>query len=137
MLNEAKLIGRLGRDPEIRHSAQGMAVANFSVATTEKYKDKQSGEMVENTEWHRCVAFNRAAEVIGEYLTKGSLVYVSGKLRTRQWEDKDGTTKYTTEILVNDMKMLGGNSSQEPQQKQAKSRPSVQSEPLPGDDIPF
>lgn len=106
MINKVILVGNLGRDPEIRYTPDGTAVANFTVATTEKWKDRNSGQMQEKTEWHRVVAFRRLAEICGEYLAKGRQVYIEGKLQTRQWE-KDGVTRYTTEIVANEMKMLG------------------------------
>lgn len=106
MLNKAILIGNLGADPEINNLPSGSTVANISVATTMRWKDKQSGERKESTEWHRVVAFNRLAEIIGEYLKKGSQVYIEGRLQTRTWE-KDGAKHYTTEIVATEMKMLG------------------------------
>ena len=107
MINKAILVGNLGRDPEIRYTASGMAVANFTVATTEKWKDKSSGEMQERTEWHRVVAWGRLGEICGEYLSKGRQVYIEGRIQTREWTDKDGNKRYTTEIVASDMKMLG------------------------------
>ena len=107
-INKVILIGRLGRDPEIRYTPNGDAVANFSIATSENWKDKNTGEKKEKTEWHRLVAFRRLAEIIGEYLTKGSQIYIEGKLQTREWDDKEGNKRYTTEIVVNQMQMLGG-----------------------------
>ena len=95
-INKVILIGRLGRDPEIRYTPNGDAVANFSIATSENWKDKNTGEKKEKTEWHRLVAFRRRAEIIGEYLTKGSLIYIEGKLQTREWDDKEGVKRYTT-----------------------------------------
>ncbi|MBI9083713.1 MAG: single-stranded DNA-binding protein [Desulfobacterales bacterium] len=106
MINKVILVGNLGRDPEIRYTTDGTAVVNFTIATTEKWKDKNSGQMQEKTEWHRVVAFRRLAEICGEYLAKGRQVYIEGKLQTRQWE-KDGVTRYTTEVVANEMKMLG------------------------------
>ena len=106
MINKAILVGRLGRDPEIRYTQSGMAVANFTVATNEKWKDKNSGEMQERTEWHRIVAWGKLAEICGEYLSKGRQVYIEGRLQTRDWEDKDGNKRQTTEIVANEMKML-------------------------------
>jgi single-strand DNA-binding protein len=108
MLNQAQIIGHLGRDPETRYMPNGDAVCNFSIATTEKWKDKATGEQKEATEWHRISVYGRLAAVCGEYLRKGSLCYVSGKLKTRKWQDKDGAEKYTTEINATEMKMLGG-----------------------------
>jgi single-strand DNA-binding protein len=103
------LIGHLGNDPETRYMPNGDAVANFSVATTESWKDK-SGEKKEATEWHRISAFGKLGEICGEYLKKGSLVYVTGKIKTRKWQDKEGNDKYTTEIVADKMQMLGGKS---------------------------
>ncbi len=105
-LNRAMIIGRLGRDPEIRYTPDGRAVANFSLATTDKWRDKQTGELRERTEWHRVVAFGRLGEICGEYLSRGKQVFIEGRLRTRSWE-KDGVTRYTTEIEANNMQMLG------------------------------
>jgi len=109
-INKVILIGRLGNDPEMRYTQDGKAVANISLATSESWKDKQTGEKKEQTEWHRVVFFGRTAEVIGEYLHKGSLIYVEGRLQTRKWQDKEGNDRYTTEIMGNEMKMLGGRS---------------------------
>ena len=106
-VNKVILIGRLGKDPEIRYFQDGTAVANFSIATSEEWKDKESGEKREKTEWHRIVAFRRLGEICGEYLSKGRQVYISGRLQTREWEDKDGNRRWTTEIVANEMQMLG------------------------------
>lgn len=108
MINKAIIVGNLGADPEVRYLPSGEAVANIRVATTEKWKDKASGEMKEATEWHRISFFGRTAEVVGEYLKKGSQVYVEGSIRTRKWQDKDGQERYSTEIRGDLMKMLGG-----------------------------
>ncbi len=107
-INKVILIGNLGADPEVRYSAGGTAMANLTLATSSGWKDKQTGEMQERTEWHRVVFFNRLAEIVGEYLRKGSKVYVEGSLRTRKWQDKSGTDRYTTEIVANEMQMLDG-----------------------------
>ncbi len=104
-LNKAMIIGRLGADPEVRYTQSNTAVANLSVATTERYKDR-NGEQQESTEWHRIVAWGRLAEICQEYLKKGSLAYFEGRIETRQWEDKDGQKKYTTEIKAFNMQML-------------------------------
>lgn len=104
-VNKVILIGNLGRDPEIRYTTGGQAVANFTVATTESYKTK-SGEKQEATEWHRVVAWGKLAEICGEYLNKGKMVYIEGTLRTRSWEDKEGKTRWTTEIMAREMQML-------------------------------
>lgn len=108
MINKAIIVGNLGADPEVRYMPSGEAVANIRVATTEKWKDKTSGEMKEATEWHRISFFGRTAEVVGEYLKKGSQVYVEGSIRTRKWQDKDGQDRYSTEIRGDVMRMLGG-----------------------------
>ena len=112
MINKAILIGSLGGDPECRFTQSGSAVTNFTMATTEKWKDQQ-GQQQEQTEWHRIVAFARLGEICGEYLSKGSKVYVEGRIQTRQWEDKDGNKRYTTEIVAKEMKMLDSKSSGE------------------------
>ncbi len=109
-LNKAMIIGRLGRDPEVRYTQSNTAVATLSIATSERYKDKQ-GELQENTEWHRVVAWDRLAEICQQYLSKGDQVYIEGPIQTRQWEDKDGQTRYTTEIKAREMTMLGGKNS--------------------------
>ena len=111
-VNKVIIIGNLGRDPEIRYMPSGDAVANITVATTDKWKDKQSGETREATEWHRISFFGRQAEVVGQYLKKGSQVYVEGSLRTRKWTDQSGQEKYSTEIRADSMQMLGGRQGQ-------------------------
>jgi len=107
-INKVILVGNLGQDPETRYMPSGSAVTNFTVATNESWKDKQTGEQKERTEWHRVAMFNRLAEIAAEYLRKGSQVYIEGKLRTRKWQDKDGQDRYTTEIIADEMQMLGG-----------------------------
>ena len=107
-INKVILVGNLGRDPETRYMPEGGAVTNVSIATTDTWKDKTSGEKKEASEWHRVVFFNRMAKIAGEYLKKGSQVYVEGRLRTRKWQDKEGQDKYTTEIVCDTMQMLGG-----------------------------
>ena len=107
-INKVILVGNLGQDPETRYMPSGAAVTNFTVATNESWKDKQTGEQKERTEWHRVAMFNRLAEIAAEYLRKGSQVYIEGKLRTRKWQDKDGQDRYTTEIIADEMQMLGG-----------------------------
>jgi single-strand DNA-binding protein len=106
-INKVILIGRLGSDPEVRYTPSGVAVANFSVATSEEWKDKDSGEKKERTEWHRIVAWRRLGEICGEYLSKGRQVYVEGRIQTRSWDDRDGNKKYTTEIVASDIQFLG------------------------------
>ena len=140
MINKAILVGRLGRDPEVRYTGNGTAVANFTVATSERWKDKNSGDMQERTEWHRIVAFGRLGEICGEYLSKGRQVYIEGRLQTRSWE-QDGVKRYTTEIVASEMKMLGSKSSAG-DFSQAPSKPgSDYPEPSymdsQDDDIPF
>jgi single-strand DNA-binding protein len=107
-VNKVIIIGNLGRDPEVRYTPNGAAVCNVSVATTRQWKAKDSGDKVEETEWHRVVFYDRLAEIAGEYLKKGRSVYVEGRLKTRKWNDKDGVEKFTTEIIAEEMKMLGG-----------------------------
>jgi single-strand DNA-binding protein len=105
MVNKAILIGRLGKDPEVRYTPDGTMVTNFNLATDEQWKDK-NGEKVQKTEWHRIVTFGKLAEICGNYLVKGKLVFIEGRIQTRSWEDKDGVKRFTTEIVANDMKML-------------------------------
>ena len=107
-VNKVILVGNLGRDPEIRYAPSGDAICNISIATTDTWKDKQSGEKREATEWHRVVFFGRLAEIAGQYLKKGRAVYVEGRLQTRKWQDQNGQDRYTTEIRANEMQMLGG-----------------------------
>jgi single-strand DNA-binding protein len=106
-INKVILVGNLGKDPENRYLPSGKAVTNFSIATSESWKDKQTGEQKEQTEWHNIVMYDRLAEIAAEYLRKGSQVYVEGRLRTRKWQDKEGRDRYTTEIIANEMQMLG------------------------------
>ena len=110
-VNKVILIGNLGKDPEVRYSPNGGAMANITLATSESWKDKNTGEQVDKTEWHRIVFFRRLAEVVGEYLKKGAKVYIEGKLQTRKWQDKDGQDRYTTEIVANEMQMLDSRGS--------------------------
>jgi single-strand DNA-binding protein len=144
-INKVILIGNLGQDPEVRYMPNGNAVANVSVATSESWKDKNSGEMQERTEWHRVVFFRRLAEIVGEYLKKGSKVYVEGRLQTRKWQDQSGNDRYTTEIVADQMQMLdsrgGGGAAFDsaPSQSQSQSAPAPGPGPDEGfdDDIPF
>ena len=139
-LNMVQIIGRLGDEPTMRYTASGSAIANLSVATSDKWRDKQSGEMQESTEWHRIVFFGRQAEICGEYLHKGGLVYIRGSLQTRKWEDKEGVTRYTTEIKGREMSMLGSrqDSQQPPAQQEGFREPPAQQEAAsPQDNIPF
>lgn len=120
MLNQVQIIGHLGKDPETRYMPSGDAVCNFSIATTEKWKDKNTGEAMESTEWHRISTFGRLAEISGQYLKKGSLAFVQGSIKTRKYTDKDGVEKYSTEIKADTMKMLGGKpEGQEPRPEPA------------------
>lgn len=106
-VNKVILVGNLGKDPEVRYMPSGGAVANVTIATSESWKDKQTGEQRDRTEWHNVVFYNRLAEIVGEYLKKGSQAYIEGSLRTRKWQDKNGQDRYTTEIIANEMQMLG------------------------------
>ena len=141
-VNKVILIGNLGRDPEVRYSPNGGAIANITLATSDSWKDKNTGEQVEKTEWHRVVFFRRLAEIAGEYLKKGSKVYIEGKLQTRKWQDKEGNDRYTTEVVANEMQMLDsrGGSASYGQGEPAAAQPMSQ-EPAPAgdfdDDIPF
>ncbi len=138
-VNKVILIGRLGKDPETRYMQNGEAVTNVSIATSENWKDK-SGEKQEKTEWHNLIFYRRLAEVVGEYLKKGSQIYVEGKLQTRKWQSKEGQDRYTTEIVVNEMTMLGGKSSGEFVPAQEKKEPPVDEskfDDIDDDDIPF
>lgn len=128
-INKVILIGNLGNAPEIRYTPSGSAVANISLATSEVWRDKQSGELQERTEWHKVVFFNRLAEIVGEYLHKGSKVYVEGSLRTRKWQDKNGVDRYTTEIIANEMHILdsrsGGHPDMEGKQHNSEAKPTL------------
>jgi single-strand DNA-binding protein len=148
-LNKVSIIGNLGNDPEVRYLPNGDAVANISVATTDKWKDKGTGEAKELTEWHRVNFYGKLAEIVGQYLKKGSKVYIEGSLRTRKWTDKDGIDRYTTEIRSDQMIMLDGRPAGDAGQGRAPSppvtggqRPSPSPKPAPNfsdmdDDIPF
>ena len=123
-VNRVTILGNLGNDPEVKHTAQGSAIANLTVATSESWNDKATGEKREAVEWHRVVLFGKLAEVAGEYLRKGSQVYIEGQLRTRKWTDNAGVEKYTTEVIVNvggTMQMLGGKQEARPQQGNKQS----------------
>jgi len=137
-INKTITVGNLGQDPETRYTASGAAITNITVATSESWKDKTTGEPQEKTEWHRIVFFNRLAEIAGEYLKKGSQVYVEGKLQTRKWEDKEGNDRYSTEIVGNQLQMLGSRGNPAPQQQQGGGQtPQNNSAPEFDDDIPF
>jgi len=162
-INKVILIGNLGRDPEVRYTPNGNAVCNVSVATTRTWKNKDSGDRAEETEWHRVVFYDRLAEIAGEYLKKGRSVYVEGRLKTRKWQDKEGKDQYTTEVIADNMQMLGGREGmgsssssgdeegggyqERPQRSAPAARPAPASRPAPqksstgfdsmDDDIPF
>lgn len=151
-VNRVILVGNLGRDPEVRYTPNGLAVANVTIATSEVWKDKQSGENQEKTEWHRLVFYNRLAEIVGEYVRKGSKIYVEGRLQTRKWQDQtSGQERYTTEIIVDNMQMLSGKgsgeSSSSPSFEKTDNMASTNAAPTPAaatsadnfsdDDIPF
>jgi len=147
-INKVILVGHLGNDPDVRYMPSGGAVTNISVATTESWKDKTSGEKQERTEWHRVVMFGRLGEIAGEYLKKGSQVYIEGRLQTRKWQGKDGNDRYTTEIVANDMQMLGSkgdrsgttnynqDTSSKPSSQAKKPEPELATAEF-DDDIPF
>lgn len=145
-VNKVILVGNLGADPETRFMPSGDPICNLRLATTDSYKDKTSGDRKETTEWHRVVMFGRLAEIAGQYLKKGSQVYIEGRIRTNKWTDKEGQERYTTEIIANEMKMLGKREGMgEPQDKNSntdyapaprKDKPKPAFEDL-GDDIPF
>jgi single-strand DNA-binding protein len=135
------IIGNLGADPEIKHMPSGDAAATLTIATSESWKDKKTGEQVEKTEWHRVVAFGRLAEIMGEYLKKGSKVYVEGQLQTRKWQDKTGNDRYTTEIKVREMQMLDSRGESEAAAPASHPNPMRSPAAAPAadilDDIPF
>ena len=124
-VNKVILVGNLGNDPEVKYMPSGGAVANITVATSDTWKDKQSGESQERTEWHRVVLFGRLGEIAGEYLRKGSKVYIEGRLQTRKWQDKNGVDRYTTEIVGSEMQMLDGRGSSAQTQSSADSDPGM------------
>ncbi len=145
-VNKVILVGNLGRDPEVRYSPNGQAIANVNIATSDSWKDKNTGEKQERTEWHRVVFFGRLAEIAGEYLKKGSQIYIEGRLQTRKWQDKDGNDRYTTEIVANEMQMLGSRAGSGVPADDSNQEPASQSKPATAsttgsddfdDDIPF
>lgn len=127
-VNKAVILGNVGNDPELRFMSNGKAVANFTVATSEQWKDQQ-GQKQERVEWHRMVAYDKLAEIIGQYVKKGSKLYLEGKLQTREWTDQQGQKKYTTEIIVSEMQMLDGKPQQGSQQPQGQQQPQRQQAP--------
>ncbi|MGH8480179.1 MAG: single-stranded DNA-binding protein [Gammaproteobacteria bacterium] len=150
-INKVILVGNLGAEPEVRYMPSGQAVANVGLATSDSWRDKETGENQERTEWHRVVFFGKLAEIVKEYLHKGSQVYVEGRIRTRKWQDRDGHDRYTTEIVANDMQMLGGRGGAAPMERETPPAGEAQSaSPAPvssgsetagppdlDDDIPF
>jgi single-strand DNA-binding protein len=141
-VNKVTLLGNLGADPEMRYMPNGDAVANLRIATTESWKDKQTGEKKEITEWHRVVFYRKLAEIVGQYLKKGASIYVEGRIRTRKWQGQDGQDRYTTEIEANEMQMLGGRRDGNSPPSQGSATPPAQNDRPAGggsfdDDIPF
>lgn len=143
-VNKVILIGNLGKDPDVRHLENGATVANFPIATSENYKDRKTGEKVSQTEWHNIVVWRGLADITERYLKKGDKVYIEGKLRTRSWQDQDGNTKYTTEVVADNLTMLGkspDNSTSPPSQPAAVTSSTTQNEDFSGpddsDDLPF
>ncbi len=138
-VNKVILVGNLGSDPEIKTTPQGAQVANFSLATSESWTDKNTGEKQEKAEWHRLVLWRRLAEIAGQYLKKGAKIYVEGKLETRSWEDKEGQRRYTTEVVVNQLEMLGGDrqNGSAQQYEQPADAPYVGGGSPDDDDLPF
>jgi single-strand DNA-binding protein len=146
-VNKVIIVGNLGQDPEVKYTANGSAVVNIGVATKDSWKDKQTGEAQERTEWHRIVMFGKLAEIAGQYLKKGSQAYFEGSLRTNKWQDQSGNDRYTTEIIATEMQMLGGRGdsgggapAQGQEQQQAQSKPAAaETAPMDDgfDDIPF
>jgi single-strand DNA-binding protein len=137
MVNKAILIGRLGKDPEVRYTPDGTMITNFNLATDEQWKDK-TGEKVQKTEWHRIVAFGKLAEICGNYLVKGKLIFVEGRIQTRSWEDKDGVKRYTTEIIASNMQMLDSKGQNKTSESSPDSSPeSFNNGSVPVDDVPF
>ena len=152
-VNKVILVGNLGKDPDMKYTASGAAIANITVATSESWTDKQTNEKVDKTEWHRVVFFRRLAEIVGEYLRKGSQVYIEGKLQTRKWQDQNGQDRYTTEVVGDQMQMLGSRGGEGGGRPQGgggggggfRNNPPAQNAPTPAapdnsfddDDIPF
>jgi single-strand DNA-binding protein len=139
-VNKAIILGNLGKDPEVKVLTNGDAVCNFSIATTENWKDKE-GNKQEKTEWHNVVMYRKLAEIAGEYLKKGSSVYIEGALQTRKWTNKEGQERYTTEIVANSMQMLGGKPQEKPEKQQEENYSQDDSRSVPSvegdDDVPF
>ena len=150
-INKVILIGNLGNDPDVRYTSGGSPIANISLATSESWRDKETGDMQERTEWHRIVFFSRLAEIVSEYLRKGSKIYVEGRLQTRKWQDREGNDRYTTEVVANEMQMLDsrGNAEEVARTSPPARKPAAAAAPMPqeaatsdggefvDDDIPF
>ena len=145
-VNKVILIGNLGQDPEVKHLENGASVANFSIATTETYTDRNTGEKKSNTDWHNIVVWRGLAKVVEQYVKKGHKIYVEGKLRTRSWQDKEGVTRYTTEVVADNLTMLGSPQSNQnnggekppyPTEEPQKTTPVDAIKPEPEDDLPF
>lgn len=136
-VNKVILIGRLGKDPEVRYTPSGMPVANFPIATSREWKDKNSGEKRESTEWHRIAAFDRLGEICGEYLHKGKQVYIEGRLQTKSWEDQDGNKRWSTEIIAYTMQMLGSPGRGDESYAKGDQYPAEEPINVPENDIPF
>jgi single-strand DNA-binding protein len=140
MVNKAILIGRLGKDPEVRYTPDGAMVTNFNLATDEQWKDK-NGEKVQKTEWHKIVTFGKLAEICGNYLVKGKLVFIEGRIQTRSWEDKDGVKRFTTEIVAGNMQMLDSKGQTKADKADGSSTDAVNANSGPGnapeEDVPF
>ncbi|MDR1012495.1 MAG: single-stranded DNA-binding protein [Coxiellaceae bacterium] len=148
-INKVILIGNLGNDPEVRYIPNGSAVTTISLATSESWRDKQSGELQDRTEWHRVVFFSKLAEIVGEYLRKGSKIYIEGSLRSRKWQDKNGVDRFTVEIIANEMQMLDSRATSNHQEQHHSSKVTSDSTSVPeeqevpaqlssiDDDIPF
>ncbi len=135
-LNKVQLIGNCGKDPEMRYLPSGMAMTSISIATSSKRKDKNSGQVIEETAWHRVQFFDKLAEIVGEYIRKGSTIYVEGRLKYGDYTDKDGVKRYTTDIVADSMQMLGGRDRQEAPQQAAPQRPAAPSQPAPAQRAP-
>jgi single-strand DNA-binding protein len=141
-LNKAMIIGNVGQDPEMRYTANEQAVVNISIATSESWRDKQSGEMQDRTEWHRIVMYGKLAEIVGKYVKRGTKLYIEGSIKTRKWADNQGVERYTTEIVATEMQMLDSRLSNDQMAEPAMAAPSPAAAPAPAapiaeDDIPF
>tara|TARA_Y200000002_G_scaffold383247_1_gene404401 strand:+ start:10459 stop:10884 length:426 start_codon:yes stop_codon:yes gene_type:complete len=136
-VNKVILVGNVGNEPEIRYTSSGQAVANLSLATSEVWKDKTTGDKQERTEWHRIVSFGKSAEIVRDYIKKGSKLFVEGSLKTRKWEDKNGVERYTTEVVSNEIQMLDSRGDQNSAPSPAQGMAEIPSEELVDEDIPF